>query len=151
MRLWCIVHKPSGDVAMIFDGMTQAVVQQMIQNQGFTVDFITQAAYNAYLIANPPPTFTPAQILAQERAAAVNVLLTDPSPLAKLIRAAVFGLLDENNLLRQRDNDRAADVAAASTFADLKTRWAARPTFLDRTATQAKTFVQNKVIGGAAD
>lgn len=85
------------------------------------------------------------------RSAAINFLLTDQSPLAKEIRAVLLVILDELNILRTRDRDRSVDVAAATTLADLKTRWAARSSLDDRTAAQGKTAVQNKLDGGSSD
>lgn len=93
---------------------------------------------------------TPEAITAKRRLAAI-AQLTDPLPLGKALRAAMLGLLDEINLLRERDRDRAVDVAAATSLADLKTRWAARSSMANRTNAQAMTFIQNKVESGAAD
>jgi hypothetical protein len=42
------------------------------------------------------------------------------------------------NILRTRDRDRSVDVAAATSLADLKTRWAAQSALNDRTLAQAK-------------
>lgn len=86
----------------------------------------------------------------QQRSAA-DALLSDPQATLKALRAALLGLVDQINILRERDNDRAADVAAATSLADLKTRWAARSAFSDITPAQAKAFVQNKIDSGSAD
>jgi hypothetical protein len=94
---------------------------------------------------------TPEAILVDVRSAAVTELISDPSPSAKLVRAILLTALDEINVLRQRDVDNHADVANATTLADLKTRWAARAALGDRTATQLKTAVQNKITGGTVD
>jgi len=69
----------------------------------------------------------------------------------KVLRAIVLLVLDEINDLRTRDRDRAADVAAATSLADLKTRWAARSSLTDRTAAQARTAIRNKIDSGSAD
>jgi hypothetical protein len=100
-------------------------------------------------VADPLPT--PAQILAELRGGAVTQLNTDPSSNAKVIRAVFLVALDEINVLRQRDRDRADDVAAATTFANLKTRWAARASMDDRTIQQFKNAVENKISTGASD
>lgn len=85
-----------------------------------------------------------------QRAAAVS-LLNAPDASPKVLRAAVLLLIDEINLLRQRDVDRAADVAAATNLADLKTRWAARSALAARTLAQAKTAITNHINAGDAD
>lgn len=66
-------------------------------------------------------------------------------------RALALILLDEFNTLRQRDRDRSVDVAAATSLADLKTRWAARSTLDDRTIQQLKNAYENKIDAGSAD
>ena len=63
----------------------------------------------------------------------------------RAIRAVSKLTVDEINTLRARDRDRSADVAAATSLADLKTRWAARSALEDRTYAQAKAAIQNLV------
>lgn len=70
---------------------------------------------------------------------------------AKVLRAVLLLILDELNDLRKRDRDRAVDVAASANLADLKTRWAAQSTLSDRTATQARNAIKNKIDAGDAD
>lgn len=60
-------------------------------------------------------------------------------------------MIDEINALRQRDVDRSADVAAATSLADLKTRWAARSALNDRTLAQAKTAYKALMDGSSLD
>jgi hypothetical protein len=67
------------------------------------------------------------------------------------LRAIALVLLDEINTLRQRDRDRSADVAASTSLADLKTRWAARSALNDRNLTQAKQALKDKIDAGSAD
>ena len=67
------------------------------------------------------------------------------------LRAALLIILDEMNILRTRDRDRSADVAAATNLADLKTRWAARAALDDRTAAQIKTSLKARIDAGDAD
>ena len=67
------------------------------------------------------------------------------------LRAALLIILDEMNILRTRDRDRSADVAAATNLADLKTRWAARVALDDRTAAQMKTSIKSRIDAGDAD
>lgn len=66
-------------------------------------------------------------------------------------RAIAAIVIDEINVLRQRDRDRSDDVAAAISLADLKARWALRSSLADRTLAQAKTAYNNKVDSGDAD
>lgn len=66
-------------------------------------------------------------------------------------RAVAAIMIDEVNALRQRDRDRADDVAAAVSLADLKARWALRTSLADRTLAQGKTAYNNKVDSGDAD
>lgn len=94
---------------------------------------------------------TPTGVLLKQRALAINELNIDPSGNAKVIRAILLTALDEINILRQRDRDRAIDVAASTSLADLKTRWSARPALADRTVEQGKTSVQNKINSGEPD
>lgn len=86
--------------------------------------------------------------LAWLRAQAVAVFDGDG---ARLLRAIGSVLVDELNILRQRDRDRAADVAAATSLADLKTRWAARSTLADRTLAQAKQAIKDAANSAATD
>lgn len=105
------------------------------------VDYTTPAA----------PVYTEAWLVQAARAAAQSLLDAQKDHVADLLRAIVLVLLDELNTLRQRDRDRAADVAAATSLADLKTRWAARPSLADRTAAQARAAVAAKLSDGSAD
>lgn len=117
------------------------------------------ASGNVVTEADPPPT--PAQILAALRAQAIDEFNNAVDAAVKRDRAIMLVLLDEINVtrgevnvLRKRDRDRTADIAASSSLADLKTRWAARPSLSDipdRTVDQAKTAFQNKMNSGAAD
>jgi len=135
-----------------YEGMDQATVRGLLDALGLTsVTFVTEAEYNAIVLARQPIPLTPAQILATARAQAIYSIDTDIGPLGKSLRGLLLVLLDEFNILRQRERDRAADVAAALTLADLKVRWAARSLLNDRDITQVKPAVQNKINGGDAD
>lgn len=87
-------------------------------------------------------------ILERQRA---ESLYDSTAPLGKILRAVILLVLDEINDLRTRDRDRATDVAAATSLADLKTRWAARSSLTDRTASQVRTAIRNKIESGSAD
>ncbi len=104
---------------------------------------------NTITPADPAPTTL--EITATQRVQAVEQFLNDSAPLSKALRALIITAMDEINLLRQRDVDRSIDVAAATSLADLKTRWAARSALSDRTIAQLKTAVQNKINAGSAD
>lgn len=82
---------------------------------------------------------------------AASAFATSPTAIGKSDRAAASLIVDEINILRQRDRDRSDDVAAATSLADLKIRWAARTALTDRTLAQAKTAWQNKISSGVAD
>jgi len=94
---------------------------------------------------------TPSGLLAKQRATAISEFQSATDAGVKRDRAIMLILLDELNILRQRDRDRSADVAAATSLADLKTRWAGRSSLTDRTVDQAKTAFQAKIDSGAAD
>lgn len=91
-----------------------------------------------------------ANLLAEQRSEAKS-FYSSPDALGKIERAVALVLLDEINVLRQRDRDRATDVAAAASLADLKIRWAARSGLPDRTATQARAAIENKIDSGGSD
>ncbi len=93
---------------------------------------------------------TPAGVLSKQRSDALTYLDSPQAP-SKAERALILVLIDELNILRGRDRDRSADVAAATTLADLKTRWAARNALADRDITQVKPAIQNKISTGASD
>lgn len=90
-------------------------------------------------------------VLVDQRTSAKNDLGIGKSSVIMVARAVAFLLKDEINILRQRDVDRAADVAAATSLADLKVRWAARSALDPRTVQQAKNAVANQLDSGAAD
>lgn len=94
---------------------------------------------------------TPQAVTGKQRSGAVSQLLSDRSSSAKLIRSILLIVLDEINILRQRDVNRSLDVAAATTLADLKTRWAARSSLQDRTSTQFLNAVESKINSGESD
>ncbi len=68
-----------------------------------------------------------------------------------LMRSVIAVAIDEINTLRQWLAAFKIEVAAASSLADLKTRVATLPSTPDRTLSQAKTAIQNKINSGAAD
>ncbi len=80
-----------------------------------------------------------------------DTVFANSRPAQQLVAGVAMVLLDEINLLRQRDADRAAAVAAATTLADLKTRWAAISTLSQRTPSQARAAVKNKIDAGGAN
>ncbi len=87
-----------------------------------------------------------AALLAERRQAARNIFDTLDF-WGRILRAVVSLVVDEINILRQRDRDRAVDVAAAISLADLKVRWAARSSLADRTYAQARTAIRNFIDG----
>lgn len=85
------------------------------------------------------------------RSKAKKFMVNSADHLADVVRAVVLVLIDEINILRLRDRDRSTDVAAATSLADLKTRWAARSQLNDRTGLQAKSAINIKLDAGEAD
>lgn len=73
------------------------------------------------------------------------------SPEGVRLRAAMLVVLDETNNLRQWIESFKAQVASASSLADLKTRVASLPSTPDRTAAQLKTAIKKKIDAGSAD
>ena len=92
-----------------------------------------------------------------ERAAAKSVVASsnsDPQPLAKVLRAAKLVDLDEANRVRKRFRDQDAAVAAATSLADLKSRWATIAAAQPMSAVDiadVKTAIRNKIDAGDAD
>lgn len=146
MKLFVLIHDPVGDRVTAYDGMDQPTVTGL---QAFPFDFIAESAYNSFIAANTPPPLTPAQLDILFKSAAVNLINAEPTPDGKALRGLLLVLIDEFNILRQRDRDRAADVAAAATFAALKTAWAARPALNDRNSSQIKPAIDAKINAGA--
>lgn len=70
---------------------------------------------------------------------------------AKASRAMALGILDEFNVVRGWLASFKAEVAAATTLADLKTRVAGLPAMADRTIAQLKTVIRDKIDAGSAD
>lgn len=97
------------------------------------------------------PILTSVEITNLQRSTAIEQIAIDPNAPSKALRAILLVIMDELNILRQRENDRSADIAAATSLADLKTRWATRPLLSDRVGTQIKTAVQNKINSGVSD
>lgn len=85
------------------------------------------------------------------RVQASNGIAADTTALYKVLRAEAALMIDEINTLRQWITSFKAEVAAATTLADLKTRVATLPTLADRTIAQAKTAMQTKISAGAVD
>jgi len=107
------------------------------------------AAGNTVATADPAPTST--DILNALRVAAVDMFLNQPDANAKVHRAESLTLIDELNSIRQWLQAFKNGVATAATLADIKTLVAGLPSMPDRTVSQAKTAVQNKVNSGIAD
>ena len=91
---------------------------------------------------------------AVKRRAAASAIFDRLDGDGQILRAVVLTLVDEVNLLRQRLAAQDAVVAAATSLADLKSRWAtmasARPV-PDRTPAQAKNAIASKLNSGGAD
>ncbi len=97
---------------------------------------------------DPSPPAEAGRVVARARALALALIDRLDDRLGVALRAVALTVLDEVNALRARDRDRAADVAAATSLADLKSRWAARAQLDDRTKAQAKAQVQGHLPDG---
>jgi hypothetical protein len=140
---------PPIDYAVVFDGANDHIATWNTSLLGAQPSEATLAATQA---SAPYQTFiAPAATEQRVRDSSADKVVTDPSAVGRAVRGAAAVLVDEINALRQRDRDRADDVAAATSLADLKVRWAARAALADRTLAQAKSAIQNKITTGVAD
>ena len=91
---------------------------------------------------------------AVKRRAAASAIFDRLDGDGQILRAMLLMVMDENNLLRQRFAAQDAAEAAATSFADRKTRMAAvvaaKP-MSDRTPIQVKNAVKAKLTSGGAD
>src|SRR5262249_52162610 len=88
---------------------------------GFTLDMVWDSGLNTIRVRTQPERdAATAQAVTNLRTDATTAMEMNHDPLWKAIRAAAAVLVDEINLLRQRDRDRSTDVAAATSLADLK-------------------------------
>ena len=101
------------------------------------------------LTAQPDPNYAASQ-LALLRDAAVG-LITDSMPHCKFIRGVLFAQGDYANQLQGWIAAFTATTAAATSLNDFKSRVAALTVPPAITVANAKTAVQNKISGGAAD
>lgn len=90
-----------------------------------------------------------AATLAIRTAAKANLDNFNSLPL--FMRALMQIMVSEINLVREQDVARAAAVAAASSLANLQTRWAAISNLPDRTLAQLVTAIKAKVDDGTVD
>jgi len=109
-----------------------AIVEMTVSEKSAVDAAIIQAAINAM------------------RSGGISTLVVQ-SPAGIVLRAFADILKDEFNIIRQWITDFKADVAAATTLADLKTRVAADPDLPDRTLAQLKTAIQDKISSGTVD
>jgi hypothetical protein len=89
---------------------------------------------------------TDARRATDDRAAALT-LLTRSDPTYRLIRGVLLTVMDELNELRRRDRERAADIASATSLADLRNKTAARAALTDRTAAQLRSALSDRTAG----
>lgn len=145
-----VVVSQSGTVIAkeVYAGDTSGVATALSSRQQAdpTLTFVTYSLPDSAFTAVVVPVNQ-----VQFRNDAISLLLNDPSANPKTMRAILLVIRDEINLLRQRDRDRSVDVAAATTLADLKARWALRPSLDDRTSAQGKAAVQARLSSGEAD
>lgn len=75
----------------------------------------------------------------------------DPSPPNKLVRGVILALLDELNLHAAKINSMIDAVNAATSLADLKTRFSTISDYPTRTMAQAVTSIKNHITNGDVD
>lgn len=134
-----------------YGGMSEETVTQIRLALGKPTVFVDEATYAAFIASHQPIPPTAQEILALLRTLAYTYVDTNPNTECKALRALILVIIDQFNILFQRDRDRAVDVSNATTLADLKTRWATRPTLNDRDITQVKPAIQAKLNAGTAD
>lgn len=78
-------------------------------------------------------------------------LLDSQSDAGIILRSVLDICLDEINALRGWITDYKADVAAATSLADLKTRVAANPDLPNRTLVQLRNAVKSRIDSGSLD
>lgn len=111
------------------------------------------AAIEAEWLANTPlgeaeQQAADAQARRDQAKKVYDEVMADMEALAQAARALALITMDEINLLRQWVADFKGQVAAASSLADLKTRVAALPNTPDRTTTQLKQAIRNRIDAG---
>lgn len=135
----------------IYNGMDASTVTQLRSALGKTTVFVDEATCIAFVTSHQPVPLTPPEMLALLRTLAYAYVDANPNAECKAFRGLILVIIDQFNILFQRDRDRAVDVANATTLADLKTRWAARAALNDRDITQVKPAIQAKLNAGTAD
>ena len=103
-------------VKALFSTVPQKYIKRVQDFQVAEMDSGEKATVDSEIVAD---------ILAGQRGEA-SATLDSHEFLGKLMRCFADIVKDEINLLRERDRDRSVDIAAATSLADLKTRWAAR-------------------------
>lgn len=149
--LFVLIHDPHGDRVVSYEGMSRETVSGLVTETGFAFDFIDAQTYATFLFTHQPVPLTASQILAFVHSEASASAISGVDSNSTLGRGAALVTMDELNILRQRDVDRSADVAASTSLADLKSRWAARSALPQRAGSQIKTAIQNKINAGDAD
>jgi hypothetical protein len=123
---------------------------------GSTVEVVFADALTAgqeTTLGNTVAAHSPAAnaLLLRLRARAKQMLDEEVDSLYKLTRALALVTMDEVNIVRDWLTDFKAEVAAATSLADLKTRVAALASLPDRTASQLKNAIKAKLDSGDAD
>lgn len=129
LLIYVLVHAANGDSVRAYQGQTIEMIQSSLSSEGKTGDVITQADYDAFVLAHTPAPLTPTELIASLRATAIDDLNTGAQPATKLQRAVFLVTLDEINLIRGL----------------------LVPAQPPRTITQFKNAVQAKINSGAAD
>lgn len=126
-----------------------AATHKMVNGVSVPLSAEEAQAVEAEWTANPP--LTAQQRLEALRAKAAALLASEQAEDARLMRAVVLTVLDEVNLLRAWVTAFKAAVAASTNLANLQTRVAALDNLPQRTASQVRTAIGNKITAGDAD
>lgn len=156
-----VFFKPGADAGLLlFEANLAGIPVSLVLGPGdsgditarsfLPLDAAQQTALAALVTAHDPASAR----LAATRVRAKDVFQASMSDAARRDRAIALVVLDEINFLRQRLRAQDAAVAAATSLADLKTRWAALATAAplpDRTPLQAKNAVLGRIDTSDAD
>lgn len=83
--IFVLVHTSSGDQVRVYEGLSQAVINLLLQGEGHTGDFIDEKAYNAFIEAHKLPVVVPDPIKAQAKVIIRNPLSTSDQKIGAII------------------------------------------------------------------
>ena len=140
----------------MFDGGKFAARYSLSSPKGdFWVEVIsgqsTLFLADGVILPDNPPIFDPPDPPEIIKRNGAKAIYDAPVPLGMDYRGTLLVAVDEINLLRQWLVAFKAEVAAATSLADLKTRVATLPNMPDRTVAQARNAIHAKIDAGEVD